>query len=112
MSSVKFLSLSEETTASLNQTYGMQTTMLPAGSFRGQDQDVHTVGWTVTLDATTRMADDVAYLITKTVLEGKEQLGVAHKSLQAFDPTQAARTVGVPLHSGAERYYREVGLLD
>ncbi len=112
MSSVKFLSLSEDAINHLVDTYGMDQTVLPAGSFRGQDQDVHTVGWSVTLDATSRMPEEVAYLITKTVLEGREQLGVAHKSLQAFDPTQAARTVGVPLHSGAERYYREVGLLD
>ena len=58
------------------------------------------------------MPEDVAYLITKTVIEGKDQLGVAHKSLAAFDPTQAAQTVGVPLHPGAARYYREAGLLD
>lgn len=112
MSSVKFLSLSEEITASLGDAYGMDATRLPAESFRGQEQEVQTVGWSVTLDATTRMPEDVAYLITKTVLEGKDQLGMAHKSLKEFDPTQAAHTVGVPLHSGAERYYREAGLLD
>ena len=112
MSSVKFLSLSEEITDSLVEAYGMDKTQLPAGSFRGQEQSVQTVGWAVTLDATTRMPEDVAYLITKTVIEGKDQLGVAHKSLAAFDPTQAAQTVGVPLHPGAARYYREAGLLD
>jgi len=112
MSSVKFLSLAEEITTSLEEAYGMDKTRLPADSFRGQEQDVQTVGWAVTLDATSRMSEDVAYLIVKTILEGRDQLGVAHKSLAAFDPTQAALTVGVPLHPGAERYYREAGLLD
>ena len=112
MSSVKFLSLSQEITSSLVDAYGMDETRLPAESFRGQEQDVQTVGWAVTLDATSRMPEDIAYLITKTVLEGKDQLAVAHQSLEAFDPAQAAQTVGVPLHAGAERYYREAGLLD
>ncbi len=112
MSSVKFLSLSEEVASSLVETYGMDQSVLPEGSFRGQDQDVRTVGWSVTLDTTSEMPEVVAYLITKTVLEGKDQLGVAHKSLEAFDPSQAAGTLGVPLHAGAERYYKESGLLD
>lgn len=112
MSSVKFLSLSEDIVSSLSEDYGMDATVLPTGSFRGQDKDVHTVGWSVTLDATTQMSEDMAYLITKTILEGKDRLGVAHKSLEAFDISRAASTTGVPLHSGAARYYREIGLLE
>ena len=90
----------------------MDSVVLPAESFRGQDQDVATVGWSVTLDATTRMPDAVAYLITKTVIEGMDKLALAHNSLEAFDPSLAPQKVGVPLHSGAERYYREAGLLE
>lgn len=112
MSSVKFLSLSDPVVHQLFEKYGMEAAVLPAGSFRGQDEDVHSVGWSVTLDATTRMPDDVAYLITKTIIEGMDELGQAHQVLQAFDPTLAAQQVGVPLHPGAERYYKEAGLLE
>ncbi len=112
MSSVKFLSLSDPVADQLFEKYGMDAALLPAGSFRGQGEDVHTVGWSVTLDATTRMPDDVAYLITKTIIESKDELALAHQSLQAFDPSLAAQKVGVPLHPGAELYYREAGLLE
>ena len=112
LSSVKFLSLSDDIARLLNRQYQMDLVVLPAGNFRGQDQDVHTVGWSVTLDATTRMPADVAYLITKTVNEGMDELSVVHQSLKEFDPSLAFRKVGISLHPGAERYYREAGLLE
>ncbi len=112
LSSVNFLSLPDDIARWLGEEYEMDLLVLPAGNFRGQDQDVHTVGWSVTLDATTRMPDDVAYLITKTVIERKDELAAAHKGLQEFDPSLAFSKLGVPLHPGAERYYREAGLLE
>ena len=112
MSSVKFLSLPDRITGWLASEYGMDLAVLPAGSFRGQDQEVKTVGWSVIVATTSRMSDPVACLITKTIIEGKDELGAAHRSLQEFDPSRAATTVGVPLHPGAEQYYREAGLLD
>lgn len=112
MSPVKFLSLPDDVTGWLASEYGMELAVLPAKSFRGQDEDVETVGWSVILATTSEMSDSIAHLITKTIIEGRDELGAAHKSLQGFDPSRAATAGGIPLHPGAEQYYKEAGLLN
>jgi TRAP-type uncharacterized transport system substrate-binding protein len=57
------------------------------------------------------MAEPVAYAVTKTIVENKDALVRGHAGLADFDPTQAWRPerVGIPLHPGAEKLYREKG---
>ncbi|MBO6541097.1 MAG: TAXI family TRAP transporter solute-binding subunit [Rhizobiaceae bacterium] len=55
--------------------------------------------------------EETAYQITKTLIENAEKLGEAHAAWANFDPEQAFKSenLGIPLHSGAERYYKERG---
>jgi TRAP-type uncharacterized transport system substrate-binding protein len=57
------------------------------------------------------MDEDLAYAITKAVVENKERLVAGHKALSDFEPENAWRpeNINLPLHPGAERYYRERG---
>ncbi|MCE5973832.1 TAXI family TRAP transporter solute-binding subunit [Sinirhodobacter sp. WL0062] len=66
------------------------------------------------LIANASLSDDTAYLITKTLIENAAELGEAHAAWKAFDPKTAflPENTGVPLHPGAERYYREIGLIN
>jgi uncharacterized protein len=59
------------------------------------------------------LPDDVAYLVTKTVVENKDELLKAHQAFGDFVPEDAWKPEnnGIPLHPGAERYYRERGWL-
>ncbi|WP_292656619.1 TAXI family TRAP transporter solute-binding subunit, partial [Mesorhizobium sp.] len=40
-----------------------------------------------------------------------DQLAAAHAAAKAIDPAKALAGMPVPLHPGAERYYKEKGLL-
>ena len=53
----------------------------------------------------------LVYLVTKTIGDNKAALVAAHKGLAKFDPASAWKPelVGLPLHPGAEKYYREKG---
>ena len=112
MSPVRFLPFPDDVIQKFAEWSGIEALTLPAGSFHGQDKDIPTLGWSTSLDTTTGISEDIAYLVTKAVVEGKDQLAAAHNSLQDFDRSTAARKVGIPLHGGAERYYREMGLLE
>lgn len=96
------------------EKYGYQEDVFPAGQFEGQDEEVTTGGFKATYIATEDMDDDLAYTIAKTVYENKEALVQAHSSVADFDPEQAANPdyLGVPLHPGAEKFYKEVGLIE
>jgi hypothetical protein len=57
------------------------------------------------------MADETAYRITRTINDNVDRVRRIHASLADYEPSEAHRQLGVPLHPGAERYYREKGWL-
>jgi TRAP-type uncharacterized transport system substrate-binding protein len=109
-----FLQPSEEILSAMNTQYGWEPASLPAGTFPGQDADVTLPSTTTTLFASTEMSDDVAYTIVKTICDNVERLQTAHQALSEFSCENGAweeEVNGLPLHPGAERYYREQGWL-
>lgn len=66
------------------------------------------------LIASSALSDETAYLITQTLVENAAVLGEAHAAWRSFDPAAAflPANTGIPLHPGAERYYREAGLMN
>jgi TRAP transporter TAXI family solute receptor len=107
---VKFLGLDAETTKAL-LPLGYVAATMPANTFKGQSEPVTTVGFPTVLITNKELPEDVAYTVTKTVLENKDALVRGHGGLAAFDPKTAwqPEKVGIPLHPGAEKAYREKG---
>jgi uncharacterized protein len=107
---VRFLGLDAETIAALGPLGYVPATM-PANTFRGQTEPVRTVGFPTVLITNTDLSEPIAYAITKAILENKDALVRGHAGLVEFDPATAWRPekVGIPLHPGAERAYREKG---
>lgn len=101
----------KETLAAMKDKYGFSEGVLPANSFKGQTEDLTLPSTTTTLIAREDMSDDLAYAITKAIVEGRERLVAGHKALADFVPENAWKpmNVNLPLHAGAERYYRERG---
>lgn len=110
---IKFLPLEQNIIDDLCSDYGFTPVTLPAGSFQGQDQDVPLVGGSTALIARTDLPDDLAYTITKTIFENAEFFRANHAALKEFSAERSVLfAAGVPFHPGAERYYREIGLID
>jgi TRAP transporter TAXI family solute receptor len=107
-----FLPLSDEVIKKLT-AYGYEKTFLPAKSFKGQDRDVPLVGWPTILLAHRDLKPEAAYILTKTTVENKEKLVKAHAGFKDFNPEDAWKLerYGIPLHPGAERYYRDKGMM-
>jgi TRAP transporter TAXI family solute receptor len=85
--------------------------VIPAGTYDGQTEDVETAAvgnFLVTHDG---VSDETAYQMTKLLFENLDQLTAAHAAAKAIDPTKALDGMPIPLHPGAERYYKEAGLL-
>jgi TRAP transporter TAXI family solute receptor len=68
-----------------------------------------TMGTTIIVSAA--MSDALAYTITKTINDNADRLRSLHASLADYDPSRGWLELGVALHPGAERYYREKGWL-
>lgn len=87
-------------------------TNVPAGMYRGTDADVRSFGVAATLVSTADVSDDVVYNVTKAVFENFDtfkRLHPAFANLKKEDMVKAG--LSIPLHPGAVKYYKEVGLL-
>ncbi|MCD8170027.1 MAG: TAXI family TRAP transporter solute-binding subunit [Clostridiales bacterium] len=93
---------------------GFSPETLPANCFKGQDTDIRTFGVTSTLFCSTELPDDVAYGIARALCENVEDIRAGHTALQRFTVESACDPggMGIPLHPGAEQYYKEAGLLE
>ena len=107
---VEFLGLDAETARAL-LPLGYTAATMPADTFKNQTKPVSTVGFPTVLITNKELPEAVAYTVTKTVLDNKEALVRGHAGLAEFDPKTAWQPdkVGIPLHPGAERAYREKG---
>ena len=88
--------------------------MIPAGTYpkaaNGNGAVVSaTMGTTITVSS--RMANDLAYTITKAINDNVDRVRKIHASMADYDPSKGHLHLGVALHPGAERYYREKGWL-
>jgi TRAP-type uncharacterized transport system substrate-binding protein len=111
---VTFLQPPEPVLAEMSKRYGWNIEVMPKGTFPNQDHDLRLPGTTTTLFTSTRMSDDLAYTIVKTICEKTDRLQAAHKALAKFDCASGVwkeEVNGLPLHAGAARYYRERGWL-
>lgn len=111
---ITFLAPGKAVLEEMNRRYGWETKALPQGTFPGQDREVMLPSTTTVLFASTDMSPELAYTIVKTVCERTDKLRAAHKALAGFDcanRTWTRETTGLPLHAGAEKYFRERGWL-
>ena len=84
---------------------------IPAGTYNGQDTSVTTVTINNYLVSHSGVPDDVVYQMTKAMYTHLDALVAAHSAAKAIDPKKATAGMPLPLHPGAEKYYKEVGLV-
>ncbi len=85
---------------------------IPGGMYRGNDSDVATFGVGATFVSSADVPDDAVYTIVKAVFENIDTFRGLHPAFANLDPAQMVRDgLSAPLHPGAERYYKEAGLL-
>ncbi|UYP30475.1 TAXI family TRAP transporter solute-binding subunit [Pseudomonas sp. Z8(2022)] len=85
--------------------------VIPAGTYDGQDTDVPTVAITNILVTHEGVADDVVYQMTKLMFDNLGRLATAHSAAADIKLETATENLPIPLHPGAERFYKEKGLI-
>jgi len=88
-----------------------QSAVIPAHTYEGQDQDVPAVAIQNFLVTHAGVPDDVVYKMVKAVFENKDALVAAHSAAKGIDRENAAKSPPAPLHPGAAKYFREIGVL-
>lgn len=116
---LNFIPFERHVLDALYQRYGWKTNVVPPGLLTGLDRPLEALDWSDWLSMVRPdFPDDVAYVIawaacnTTEIIERQyRHLPPQHSPLTyPLDPRKIA-TTAIPLHPGAERYYREAGLI-
>jgi uncharacterized protein len=94
--------------------FGLGAGVIPGGTYPkaiGGTESVSTATLGTTIIVSAAMSDDLAYTITKTINDNVDRVRKLHPSLADYDPSKGWLHLGLALHPGAERYYREQGWL-
>ncbi|MGH1479769.1 MAG: TAXI family TRAP transporter solute-binding subunit [Geminicoccales bacterium] len=86
--------------------------IIPAATYPGQDRDIQTVAKSNLLVARADVDEDVVYHLTKTMFENLDFLRNIHEAMYETAADRALIGMPLPLHPGALRYYKEIGLLN
>ncbi|TVQ29483.1 MAG: TAXI family TRAP transporter solute-binding subunit [Geminicoccaceae bacterium] len=86
---------------------------VPGGMYRGNDEDITTFGVGATFVTSAQVPEEAVYVLAKAVMENIDSFRGLHPALAVLEPaTMVSDGLSAPLHPGAERAFRELGLID
>ena len=107
----RLMAVSESVVASLLSDGPFYATLsIPAGTYASNRGTVPTFGLLETVITTEDLDEEAAYTLVKLVFEHVDRLIASHAVFSALVPDRMhSQGLSLPLHPGAERYYRERG---
>jgi TRAP transporter TAXI family solute receptor len=85
--------------------------IIKAGTYPGQDKDVPAIGYFTHVIVSCDLPADTVYKMVKIMAENIDTMASVSKSMANLTPQVMATEMGVPLHPGAAKYYKEVGAM-
>ncbi|MBN2395034.1 MAG: TAXI family TRAP transporter solute-binding subunit [Candidatus Atribacteria bacterium] len=84
--------------------------VIPAGLYSGVDEDIYTVASPALLSVREDISEEVVYNIVKAIFEHTDVLAETHAQGKNIKLENALKGMSIPLHPGAEKYYKEMGI--
>jgi TRAP transporter TAXI family solute receptor len=85
--------------------------LIPARTYEGQPEPVETAAVVNFLITRNGLSDDLVYAMTKSIFTNLQHLVQTHPAARGIAVADAASGMPLPMHPGAERYYREIGIV-
>ena len=110
------LPIGKEVAETVGEKFGQGVMEVPAGIYdenNGSNEAYWSPVTVVGFGVRTAMSEELVYQMTKALAEHKASFHEVHPQHKFYEPGVAWKNIGaVPLHPGAERYYKEMGYLD
>lgn len=107
---VNFVPIPAEVVAKVGDA-AYRASAIPAGTYDGQGAEVATVAINNLLITHEKVPNEVVYAMTRGIFENLDRLGTSHAAARQIRLDKALEGLPVPLHPGAEQFYREKGLI-
>lgn len=109
---VKFLEITGDALATLEESTGYEAFEIPAGSFEWLENPVNTItAYAILVGSTSQISEELGYEITKALFENSGN--ISHAQGRYITKENALKgSTDLPLHPGAEKYFKEAGILE
>jgi len=109
---VKLVPVDDKTMAALQKANpGYNKLIIKAGTYPKQDVDVPVIGYSTHIVAACDLPEDTVYKLTKVMAENVDAMAAVVKPITGLTPKDMALDIGVPLHKGAAKFYKEKGAI-
>lgn len=109
---VELISIDEDKINGLIEKYPeLYSIKIPANSYNGQEAEVSTVANAALLLTSEKIDEDTVYNMTKTLFENLEYLVSKNNVWNQVTKEDIQKGMTVPLHPGAEKYFKEQGII-
>ena len=105
----RIMPLPESVRATLVEKWGYVPSVIPAGTYEGQEEDVATVNLSTVILTTAEMDDEIVYRMVKALAENHDRMIEAYGGFSRWSPEEVHVGLPIPVHPGAERYFKERG---
>ncbi len=89
----------------INPGYTLVT--VKAGTYPKQDKDVKVIGYATHVVASCKLSDDRVYAMAKAMATNVKDMAAINKAMGDLTPAAMAEDIGVPMHPGAAKFYKE-----
>ena len=108
---IRLLNIDDNGIEKLLNSYDSYTEcIIPKGTYKGQDEDVKTVGVKALLLASNKLSADSVKELTAILFKNKEKLQYTLPVDFSMDEKSSVEGVTIPFHKGAASYYKDKGI--
>lgn len=106
---IRLLDLSEHLDEMRKINPGYTLVTVKSGTYPKLDQDVKVIGYATHVVVACKLKDDHVYAMAKSMAANVKDMAAINKAMGELTPARMAEDIGVPMHPGAARFYREAG---
>jgi len=90
---------------------GYNRLIIKAGTYPKQSKDVPVIGYSTHVVAACDLPENTVYQMTKAMAANVDAMAAVVKAIEGIKPRDMALDIGVPLHKGAAKFYKEAGAI-
>ncbi|AVW90063.1 MULTISPECIES: TAXI family TRAP transporter solute-binding subunit [Roseobacteraceae] len=109
---VVLLTVPQDVIEKTNEKFGTGPYTIPAGSYTHQADEVQTVALGALLVTSDALEEETGYAIAHSIVDNMDQIRSVHSAMQMLTPELLVSQETLPFHPGAERAYKELGLIE
>ena len=108
---VRLIGLTDDQMKALSEKYSFYVPVeVPADTYKGMKEAVTVPSMNAVLICLKELPEELVYQMTKVLFENKDEM--THAKKEYISAEYGVGGIPVPFHPGAERYFKEIGLLN